>query len=361
MEHMKRKLVLQNGDAYIGKGFGANCEAVFHLTHVNASVGYQEILTDPQNTHQIVLFTYPLVGNYGMTDEDNEKKNVTVGGVVVRDYCDTPSNFRFTKTLSEALEENNVPGIYDVDTRRIMHTLTLMGSQKAMICDVEKSTEDALKEIQDYEERKDLISLVSCKKKWYSRTPNPMYNVVLLDLGVKNSLIKQFNRLKCNITVVPYNTPAQQILDCKPDGIVISNGPVAVDNMAEVEKIVQEVQGACPLLALGTGHLIYAKSQGAKLEQLFLGHHGGNYPVQNLKTGKIIITAQGNDCVVQKESLQDTALELIEENVMDKTVCAVTGKNALSVQYNIEGAPGPSDTLNVFTQFINMMEENKHA
>ena len=175
-------------------------------------VGYQEIVSDPSYTDQMVCMTYPLIGNYGMTDEDYETKVPTMGGLIVREYNDLPSNFRYTKTLDEVLVEYDIPAISGVDTRMITRIIRDEGSQKVIICDANVPYEEALKKVREYIIPTDMVSRVSCKKRWYSRTPNHKYDVVAIDCGIKHNIIRKLNEKGCNVTVVPYNITSEEIL-----------------------------------------------------------------------------------------------------------------------------------------------------
>ena len=218
-----RKIILEDGTEYYGYGFGANTEAICELVFNTSMVGYQEIISDPSYTYQMVVMTYPLIGNYGIADEDYETKQPTIGGMVVREYNGQPSNFRYTKTLSEILEENNIPGIEGIDTRKLTRSIRDLGSRKALITDIETTLEEGLKKIKEYEIPKDAVAKVSSKKKWYSRTSNPKYNVVAVDCGIKLNIVRSLNKRGCNVTVVPYNTNPEEIASLKPDGVFFSN------------------------------------------------------------------------------------------------------------------------------------------
>ena len=182
MENFNKKIVLEDGEEYYGMGFGADVESICEIVFNTSMVGYQEIVSDLSYANQIAVMTYPLIGNYGITDEDYETKQPNIGGLIVRDYNDIPSNFRYTKTLSEYLEENNIPGVYGLDTRKLTRSIRDKGSRKAIITSIDTSKEEALKKLEEYEMPKDSLSKVSCKKKWYSRTANAKYNVIVVDL-----------------------------------------------------------------------------------------------------------------------------------------------------------------------------------
>ena len=220
-----KKIVLENGNEFFGYGFGADIEAINEIVFNTSMVGYQEIMSDPSYTDQMVVMTYPLIGNYGITDEDYETKFPTLGGLIVREYNDVPSNFRYTKTLSEVLEEHNIPGISGVDTRQITRIIRSEGSQRVIITDISVSKEEALKRIAEQPITRNQVARVSCKKRWFSRTPNHKYDVVAIDCGIKYNIIRSLNNRNCNVTVVPYNTSIEDILAFQPDGIFLSNGP----------------------------------------------------------------------------------------------------------------------------------------
>lgn len=356
-----RKLVLENGQEFCGEGFGAKRDAICEIVFNTAMAGYQEMLSDPSCIDTMVVMTYPLIGNYGITDEDFETKTPVMGGMVVREYNDSPSNFRYTKTLSEVLEENNIPGISGMDTRKITRILRSEGSQKAMITDIETPKEDALAAIRAYAVPRDGVARVSCKKKWYSRTPNPVYNVVAVDCGIKLSIVSALNKRGCNVTVVPYDTPAQEILNLKPDGVLISNGPGSPEDALPVVELVQTLRGKLPMFGICLGHLLIAKACGAKTYKMKLGHRGGNHPVKNLETGKIEITSQGHGFAVDADSLAGTGLCVTHKNVLDGTVEGVecAADKLFCVQHHPESAPGPQDSGYLFDKFIGMMKEKK--
>lgn len=194
MEEFNKKIVLEDGEEYYGYGFGAKIESICEIVFNTSMAGYQEIVSDPSYTYQMVVMTYPLIGNYGITDEDYETKQPTIGGLIVREYNDLPSNFRYTKTLSEYLEENNIPGIYGLDTRKLTRSIRDKGSRKVIITDINTTKEEALKKLKEYNIPKDAVSKVSCKKKWYSRTANAKFNIVAVDCGIKLNIIRSLNK-----------------------------------------------------------------------------------------------------------------------------------------------------------------------
>ena len=357
MKPYDKKIVLENGKEFHGYGFGADVTAINELVFNTSMVGYQEIISDPSYTDQMVCMTYPLIGNYGMTDEDYETKVPTMGGLIVREYNDLPSNFRYTKTLSEVLLEYDIPGISGVDTRMITRIIRDEGSQKVMICDANKPLVDALQMVRDYQIPTDMVSRVSCKKRWYSRTPNHKYDVVAIDCGIKHNIIRKLNEKGCNVTVVPFDTSADEIMKMQPDGLFLSNGPGNPEDVQPVINVVKELHGQLPIFGICLGHQMISLALGAKTFKMKFGHRGGNHPVMNIETGKIEITSQNHSYAVDVKSLEGTPLTLTHKNLLDDTAEGVeSAENKLfSVQYHPESAPGPQDSAYLFDKFIDLM------
>lgn len=358
MEQANKKIVLEDGEEYLGYGFGADKESICEIVFNTSMVGYQEIVSDPSYTYQMVVMTYPLIGNYGITDDDYETMKPSIGGLIVREYNDMPSNFRYTKTLSEYLEENNIPGIYGVDTRKLTRSIRDKGSRKVIITDIDTSKEEALDKLKNFEIPKDAVSKVSCKKKWYSRTANAKYNVVAVDCGIKLNIIRSLNKRGCNVTVVPYNTLSEKIISLKPDGIFLSNGPGDPENVPEVINLVKELKGKYPIFGICLGHQMISLAYGAKTYKMKFGHRGGNHPVKNLETDKIEITSQNHSFAVDEKSLKGTKLTATHINILDNTIEGVENKKdrVFSVQYHPESAPGPQDSSYLFDKFIELIK-----
>ena len=264
MRSFDRKIVLEDGSEYYGCGFGADTDRVCEIVFNTSMVGYQEIVSDPSCTDQMVVMTYPLIGNYGITDDDYECKNPSIGGLVVYDYNDMPSNFRHTKTLSELLEEYGIPGIYGVDTRKLTRSIRDLGSRRVLITSCETSKAEALEIIRNTKVPHDQVSRVSCKKRWYSRTAIHQFNVVVIDCGLKFNIVRCLNEYGCNVTVVPYHTTAGEIDFMQPDGILISSGPGNPEDVPEVIETVKALRGKYPIFGICFGHLLIALSYGAK-------------------------------------------------------------------------------------------------
>ena len=342
----RKKLVLEDGAEYIGVGFGYDCERVCEVVFNTSVVGYQEIISDPSYTDQAVVMTYPLIGNYGIADEDYETRVPTIGALIVREYNDLPSNFRYTKTLSEVMEEYKIPGLSGIDTRKLARSIRDLGSRRGIITDADTPTNAAVEKIAATPVPHDAVSRVSCKKRWYSRTANAKYNVVAIDCGIKLNIVRSLNARGCNVTVMPYNTPADEVIKCKPDGIFLSNGPGDPEDVTPVIELVRALRGRYPIFGICLGHQIISLAAGAETYKLKFGHRGGNHPVKNLETGKIEITSQNHSYAVREESLAGTGLTVTHINILDNTVEGVRdeGGKMFSVQYHPESAPGPQDS-----------------
>ncbi|MFI3286277.1 MAG: glutamine-hydrolyzing carbamoyl-phosphate synthase small subunit [Rikenellaceae bacterium] len=363
MREYTKKIVLENGCEFYGYGFGADRDAINEIVFNTSMVGYQEILSDPSYTDQMVVMTYPLIGNYGTAEEDYETKFPTIGGMIVREYNDTPSNFRYTKTLNEVFEEHNIPAIEGIDTRMLTRIIRNEGSQRVLITSAETPLSEALARIAAEPIRTDVVERVSCKKRWFSRTANHKYDVVAIDCGIKYNIIRKFNEKDCNVTVVPFDTPIEEIMSLKPDGIFLSNGPGDPENVTPVIELVKELRGKLPIFGICMGHQMVCLAYGAKTFKLKFGHRGGNHPVKCLESGKIEITSQNHSYAVDTESLKETKLTLTHINLLDNTAEGVECKEDMlfSVQYHPESAPGPQDSAYLFDNFIKIMEERKNA
>ena len=360
---MDRKLVLQNGEVRHGKGFGSQKECIAELVFNTSMVGYQEILSDPSYTEQLVVMTYPLIGNYGTAEEDYETKFPTIGGMIVREYNDTPSNFRYTKTLAEVFEEHGIPAIWGIDTRRLVRIIRDEGSQKVMIASAATPAAEALARLRAYELPRDMVRRVSCKKRWFSRTANHRYDVVAIDCGIKYNIIRKLNEKGCNVTVVPYDISVEELLAFRPDGVFLSNGPGDPADVAPVVEKVRALRGRVPMFGICLGHQMIALAYGARTFKMKFGHRGGNHPVKCLETGRIEITSQNHSYAVDRQSLGGTGLRLTHVNLLDDTVEGMEcpEDRLFSVQYHPESAPGPQDSAYLFDKFIQMMEEHRNA
>ncbi len=365
MEKRERKLVMENGAEFLGTSFGAVRETLCEMVFNTSMVGYQEIVTDPSYTEQMVVMTYPLIGNYGICDDDHETKIPTMGAMVVREYNDLPSNFRATGTLSQLLEKNGIPGIQGVDTRKITRMIRNEGSQRAILCAPDVSKEEALQKINAYRLPRDTVSRVSGKTPWRSDVEHPQYTVVCVDCGIKLNIIRELNKRGCNTVTVPYDATADEILSFKPDGLFLSNGPGDPEDVPTVIEAVKTLKGKLPIFGICLGHQMISLAYGAKTYKMKFGHRGGNHPVKDLRTGKIAVTSQNHSYAVDVESLRQTRLTLTHLNLLDNTAEGVECEvdRIFSIQYHPESAPGPQDSTYLFDKFTGMMGKDgeRHA
>ena len=354
-----KKIVLENGLEFYGYGFGADREAVNEIVFNTSMVGYQEIVSDPSYTDQMVVMTYPLIGNYGITDEDFETRIPTMGGLIVREYNALPSNFRYTKTLSEILEEYNIPAISGVDTRRITRIIRNEGCQRVIITDAGVSRDEALERLCNTPLKHDQVSRVTCRKRWFSRTPNHKFDVVAVDCGIKYNIVRCLNAKSCNVTVVPCTSTVEEILAFQPDGLFLSNGPGDPEDVAHVIELIRELRGRLPIFGICLGHQLISLAYGAQTYKLKFGHRGGNHPVKNLLTGRVEMTSQNHNYAVDADTLKGSGLEITHINLLDNTVEGLRSveDRLFSVQYHPESAPGPQDSSYLFDQFIDLMRK----
>ena len=355
------KIILEDGQEYYGHSFGAKKERLLEIVFNTSMTGYQEILSDPSYAGQAVVMTYPLIGNYGIADDDYEADSPSIGALIVREYNNEPSNFRSIAALEGVMQKYDISGVYGVDTRKLNRSIRDFGSRKALITDESVSLKEGLEKIKNFKFPLDLVSKVSCKEIHEACAEKELFNVVAIDCGMKKNIIRSLLQRNCHVITVPYDTPAEKIISLKPDGVFISNGPGDPNDVPETINTVKNLLGIYPIFGICLGHQIISLAYGAKTYKLKFGHRGGNHPVKNLGTGRIEITSQNHSYAVDEKSLAGTPLTLTHINLLDKTVegtkCAKD--KVFSVQYHPEGAPGPHDSAYLFDGFIEMMKGNK--
>ncbi len=356
-----RKLVLEDGSEFTGTGFGADTQVVCEVVFNTSLTGYQEILSDPSYTDQAVVMSYPLIGNYGITEEDFESRHITPAAFVIRDLNEEPSNYRATLSLRELMEENQIPGLYGTDTRRLVRSIRDAGSRRGILTGIDTPADEALRMIRDTPVPRDAVRRCSCVRKWYSRTSNPRWNVVVVDCGLKMNIIRMLNQSRCNVTIVPYHTGSEEILALAPDGVLVSNGPGDPVDVPETIKTLQGLLGRVPVFGICLGHQLTALACGARTYKLKFGHRGGNHPVRELATGRIEMTSQNHSYAVDPDSLSGTGLAVSHVNVLDGTVEGLCDghEGIMTVQYHPESAPGPQDSRHLFGRFTQMMKERR--
>lgn len=371
MTEPNRKLILEDGREYLGYSFGSRSEKICELVFNTSMTGYQEILSDPSYTYQAIVMTYPMIGNYGMAASDYESATPTAGALIVREYNNEPSNFRSVSTLSEIMEKYDIPGISGIDTRELTRRIRTGGSCRVLITDRSTTLEEGLEKLKADPIPHDAVSKVSTKdsrtyypaKTFYSGLRQKPFHIAAIDCGMKQNIVRTFDRYGCTVTVVPWNTSASAIESLAPDGVFISNGPGDPIDVPETISTVKTLLGKYPMFGICLGHQIISLAYGAKTYKLKFGHRGGNHPVKNLKTGAIEITSQNHSYAVDIESLNGTDLALTHVNLLDGTAegAECLKDRVFSVQYHPESAPGPQDSTYLFDHFITMLREARNA
>lgn len=347
-------ICLENGQTFKGYSFGATKEVIGELVFTTGMCGYIETLTDPSYYGQIVMQTFPLIGNYGIINEDKESNKPYVSAYIVREKCDKPSNFRCDEDLDTFLKENDIPGVYGVDTREITKIIRESGVMNAFITTNPKNA--------DYEKIKeykivDAVKSVSAEKPQLIPSDNHKYNVVLLDFGAKKNIVRELNKRGCNVAVMPYNTKAEDILKLGVDGIMLSNGPGDPSENTEIVEELKKLIGKVPMFGICLGHQLLALAMGGKTTKLKYGHRGVNQPVKNLETGRTYISSQNHGYAVVNETIEAAGGKVSYTNANDGTCEGVDyeDKKAFSAQFHPEACSGPHDTRFIFDKFIDLM------
>lgn len=355
MQKIKGKLVFKDGSCYEGELLG-NRNAVGEVVFTTGMSGYQETLTDPSFCDQIVISTYPLVGNYGVAGLFNQSGKCWYQGYVVSELCDEPSNWRSEGSLGKFLEDNNIPVLTGVDTRAITRKIRKHGTLQGVIVrsDMPQKEIDALL---NTPETHDQVVRTTTPKVYTKGTGK--YSVAVMDYGIKQNILDYLVSFDCTITVFPAETSAKEVLAINPDGIFLSNGPGDPEDLViEIENI-KKMLGKKPIFGICMGHQIMALANGAKTVKMKFGHRGINHPVRDLVEDRISITSQNHGYVVDEDSLKNLPVEIINRSLNDNTIEGVKYLEhpSFSVQYHPEGAPGPYGNEYLFERFIKMMEE----
>ena len=356
-------LLLEDGRLFRGWSFGAEGETVGEVCFNTGMTGYQEILTDPSYCGQIVVMTYPHIGNYGVNREDIESSRIHLEGFIVREETVDPSNYRATQSIGDYLRFAGIIGIQEVDTRALTRHIRKFGAMNGIISSVDLDESSLLEKVKaaPHIVGVDLVSQVTCDQvfDWedpVSDTPGIDFHVAAIDYGIKWNILRLLHAAGCRVTVFPATTPASDILATSPDGIFLSNGPGDPAALAYAIETVKVLLGKKPIFGICLGHQILGLALGGKTYKLKFGHHGVNHPVKNQQIGNVEITSQNHGFAIDPDSLP-SFVNITHWNLNDGTVEGITCEDfhAFSVQYHPEAGPGPHDSRYLFHQFINLM------
>jgi carbamoyl-phosphate synthase small subunit len=374
---MKAVLALADGRVFEGKSFGAAGETGGEVVFNTSMMGYHEILTDPSFQVQIVTMTYPLIGNYGINEEDVESGRPYVSGFVAKEVSRITSSWRSERSLHDYLKDHGIVGICGIDTRALTKHIRDRGAQQAVLSTMDVDRETLVRRANDRSsmEGQDLVREVTCEKpyswkegewelgKGYPPASETTYRVAAFDFGIKKNILRILTQLGCEVTVLPASTSAKAVLDMNPDGIFLSNGPGDPGAVSYAVETIRDLVGKRPLFGICLGHQLLGLALGGKTYKLKFGHRGGNQPVMDLDTGKVEITSQNHGFAVDVDSLQASGEEVVltHINLNDQTVEGLKHKELplFSVQYHPESSPGPHDAKYLFGRFIQMMDRFK--
>ena len=355
----KIKLVLETGDEYIGESIGFDIDHIFSLGELvfNTSMtGYQEILSDPSYCDQMVVMTYPLIGNYGVNKDDFESLSPALKGMIVRECPKEGSNWRNEYSLRELLKRFKIPGIAGIDTRELTKKIRDKGVMKAALVPLSHTREN-IQALFEKNIGKDQIERVSTKNPIHF--PGEGKRIILMDFGYKKNILRSLTKRNCDVVVVPWNASVEVIQSYRPQGILLSNGPGNPKDVPTVIPVIQELQKLYPMFSICMGHQLFALANGCDTEKLKFGHRGANHPVKDLSLGKVFMSSQNHGYSVTSESVINSELEVTQINLNDNTIEGLKHKTlpAFSVQYHPEACPGPEDTAWLFDDFLSSIRK----
>jgi len=372
---VKAVLLLQDGTVFEGKSFGAKATKCGEVVFNTSMTGYQEILTDPSYHEQIVTMTYPLIGNYGTNKDDVESRKIFAHGFVVKENCPYPSNWRNQLSLSDYLKQNQIVGLEDIDTRKLVRHIRKQGAMKAVISSELFGIKKLREKLNQYPGLvgRDIVKKVSSTKPYlwdkpvYGPSdprkipPERSFKVIALDFGIKYNILRLLCSFGCHVQVVPARTPVEKIMSYKPDGVFLSNGPGDPAPVSYAIETTRKLLAKVPVFGICLGHQLLCLALGGKTYKLKFGHRGANHPVKDLKTGHIAITSQNHGFCVALQSLENKDVEITHLNLNDNTLEGIYSRKypAFSVQYHPEASPGPHDSHYLFDEFIRLMQNNR--
>ena len=357
-------LVLEDGSVFRGQGFGADVPTVGEVVFNTTMTGYQEVLTDPSYSGQLVTLTYPLIGNYGINEQDFESRRIQVSALIVRQHCDMPSHGSSDQTIHEFLEGQGIPGISGVDTRAITRRLRNRGVMLGAIAGDADTASSLLAAAPVYDELDHVRNVMTdTGYGWSDIEQNPgerPYRVLVTDCGLKYNILRELTRRGCDVRVVPADIPAEDLLSLNPSGVLLSPGPGDPRMLDYVVDNARRILGRVPIMGICLGHQVVARALGAETFKLKFGHRGGNHPVQDLSDGRVYITAQNHGYAVQADSLP-AGLEVSHINLNDDTVEGLFHRElpVFTIQYHSEASPGPRDNDYLFDRFLKLMDDFK--
>jgi carbamoyl-phosphate synthase small subunit len=368
-------LALADGRVFRGESLGAEGEALGEVVFNTSMTGYQEVISDPSYKGQIVVMTYPLIGNYGVNLEDMESRRPWVEGFVVKESSPIQSSWRGRMMLDDFMREHRIVGIQSIDTRALTRHLRDHGAQQGVISTLELDAERLVARAQAAPGLigRDLVREVTIptsdgwdeglwdRAKGYLRPPAKRFRVVAYDAGIKRNILRQLASVGCEVTVVPASTPTQAVLELKPDGVFLSNGPGDPEGVPYLIEAVRGLLGKLPIFGICLGHQILGLAAGGQTYKLKFGHHGGNHPVKDLATGKVEITVQNHGFAVDPTSVEPFGFCETHVNLNDGTCEGMRHRElpVFSVQYHPEASPGPHDANYLFRRFIDLMTKTK--
>ncbi|MGH9865294.1 MAG: glutamine-hydrolyzing carbamoyl-phosphate synthase small subunit [Candidatus Acidiferrales bacterium] len=375
---MQTILALEDGRIFRGKGFGAKAESYGEVVFNTSITGYQEIFTDPSYAGQIVVLTNPEIGNYGTNPEDNEATRPYIEGLIVREFSAISSNWRSQQVADEYLEKFKIPVLSDIDTRALVRHLRDRGIMRGVISCTETDVEKLVSKARAIPKMDgtDLAKVVSTKQRYVWETGErsheptevvgvkdepPRFHVAAYDFGIKHNILRKLASEGCRVTVVPAETKSEDVLALKPDGIFLSNGPGDPEPCTYAAENIRRLMGRKPIFGICLGHQLIGLALHGKTYKLKFGHHGGNHPVKQLRSGKVEITAHNHNFAVDPDSLPESEVEKTHIDLNDGTLEGLRHRNlpVFSVQYHPEASPGPHDSHYLFKDFVQMMEECK--
>ncbi|GAX07873.1 MAG TPA: carbamoyl phosphate synthase small subunit [Lactobacillus sp.] len=354
----QRFLILEDGSVYPGQGFGAGATTTGEIVFNTSMLGYQEIVTNQIYHNQIIVFSQPIVGSIGIAHDAYESILPTAKGMVVRDVTDISKNRQRSLSLDQFLKQHNIPGISGIDTRHLIRQINQTGTIKGSIVDV--ADDHAFDQLHATVLTNQQVAQVATPRPYPN--PNQGYNVVVIDFGLKHGILRQLSKRDCNVTVLPWDASAQDVINLDPDGVLLSTGPGSPLDLPEsVLDMIRTIQERIPLFAIGLGHELFALANGSEITKLKLSHHGANHPIRKIITNEIIYAMESQEYVVDPDSVNRDRLITTYLDLIDGSIQGLRHRDypAFSVQFFPDGAPGPNDSVDLFDEFIEIMGTRK--